>query len=76
MNDLAIKDWYAFARAGNKFSVSWGIDLGSSKEVVFQGQASLSKYPAKTRENNLGVFPLEFQFVRGTDITITYQDRI
>jgi hypothetical protein len=77
MNDLAIKDWYAFARgsANNKFAVSWGIDLGTGKEIVFAGMAGLSKYPAKTRENNLGVFPLEFQFVRGTDITITYQDR-
>lgn len=78
MHTLEAKDWYAYITGSadaNKFGVSWGINLGGGKEAVIAGQVGLAKHPTTTRENSIGVFPLEFQFLRGTDITITYRDK-
>lgn len=71
------RDWYSYVTdaATNRHAVSWGIDLGGGKEVVIAGMTACSKYPNETRENGVGVVPLEFHFLRGTDVTITYQDK-
>lgn len=77
---LATRDWISALRnapaTNNKYAIEWAIDMGGGLELAIAGLAALGKWPNRANQDNVGIFPLEFAFLRGTDITITQRTKV
>lgn len=74
----AQKDWINSLRdlEANSHPFTWGIDLDGGLELAIAGNLAIVKRPNRANENNVGVLPLEFQFLRSAPITITQRTKV
>ena len=62
--------------ASNSHAFEWAIALDGGLELAIAGNVAVSKYANRAVENNVGVLPLEFAFLRSAPITITQRPKV
>lgn len=70
---LSASSWYKKVRdlENNNLSCVWEIPLDHGLKLGIAGSVMLVKTPNRTEADGIGTLPLEFQFDRTSDITIT-----